>query len=199
MNKKSLFEVKVDENITLRIRNIEDSAILFNLINKNRKHLSEFLNWVPKTKEVSDTENFILRKLEEFEKGTSCDFGIYYDNILIGSAGFHSICKTNKHASIGYLISKEYEGKGIVTKVVTKLLEIGLEKYKLHRVEIRMIVENKKSQAIPKKLGFKHEGTLRDIIFVNNKFHSMEIWSTLLCPIKKGLNNKKEDDKCNGK
>ncbi len=179
MKNKSPYTVRVDSEITLRIRTKDEAKELFNLVKENKKHLGKFLYWVDDTKKISDSEEFIGKILSEFTEGTSCDFGIYFNDVMIGSGGYHDIKKKHKSGEIGYWISKKYEGKGIMTRVVKKIIEIGKKKYKLHRIVIRMDTRNKKSQSIPKKLGFTYEGTLRDEKFVENKFFSSEVWSLL--------------------
>lgn len=44
MKSKSPFILRVDENITLRIRTKRDAKEVFNLVQENRKHLSKFLD-----------------------------------------------------------------------------------------------------------------------------------------------------------
>lgn len=136
--------------------------------------------WVDEVKNISDIEEFISKNIKTFKKGVSCDFGIYFNGVMIGSGGYHYINCSHRNGEIGYWISKEYEGKGIITKAVKKMVEIGKKKYKLHRVEIRMNPLNERSKSVPKKLGFTHEGTLRDEIIIRSKFRSTEIWSLLV-------------------
>jgi len=142
--------------------------------------LREYLSWIDKTKNLSDSEKFIAKVFNGYKKGTSCDFGIYYQGVMVGSGGFHTIDQKNKSAEIGYWIAKDFEGRGIISKVVGKMVEIGKTKYKLHRIVIKADTENKRSLAIPNKLKFKYEGTMRDCDFKKGKFRSIEVWSLLV-------------------
>ena len=71
------------------------------------------------------------------------------------------------------------QGKGIMTQACKRLIQYGFEKMNLHRMEINVVPENLKSLAIPKKLGFYHEGTIRESLFFNNKFYDGEKYSLL--------------------
>ncbi|MCX6753306.1 MAG: GNAT family protein [Candidatus Nomurabacteria bacterium] len=199
MQGKSPYVVKVDSDIELRIRTENEAEELFNLIQNNKEHLGKFLYWINKANAFSYIKEFAHKYLIGYEGGTSCDFGIYFKDKMIGSGGFHRINQTHKKGEIEYWISEEYEGRGIVTKAVQKIIEIGREKYNLHRIVIMINTENEESKAIPKKLGFKYEGTMEYDKYINGKFISTEIWSLILCPVKKEINNKTEDHKCNGK
>lgn len=178
--KKTPYIVKIDSDITLRIRTKEEASILLALVKKNKKHLRQYLPWVDKTKEITDSGKFITKMLSGYKKGTSCDLGIYYQGVMVGSGGFHTIDQKNKSAEIGYWIAKEFEGRGIISNVVRKLIEIGKKKYKLHRIVIKVDTKNKRSLSIPNKLEFTYEGTMRDCKFDKGKFYSIEVWSLLI-------------------
>jgi ribosomal-protein-serine acetyltransferase len=49
----------------------------------------------------------------------------------------------------------------------------------LHRVEIRCGVGNTRSRKIPERLGFAFEGTLREAIWVNGRFHDLAVYGLL--------------------
>jgi ribosomal-protein-serine acetyltransferase len=49
----------------------------------------------------------------------------------------------------------------------------------MNRIQIRTAVENTRSRAVAERLGFKFEGTLRDIIEVCGKPQSLDIHSLL--------------------
>ena len=176
----SPYTVEVDSEITLRIRTADEAPVLFALIKENQKHLNQFLYWVDLTHTIYDSGMFIEKIIKGYEKGTSCDFGIYLNGLLIGSGGLIEIDAKNKSCEIGYWIAEAYQGKGIITRSVKKMIEIATEKYNIHRIVIRMDIENTKSQSIPKKLGFTYEGTMRDLKIYKEKFRSIEIWSLLV-------------------
>jgi ribosomal-protein-serine acetyltransferase len=180
MEKQYPRSVVIDNNVSLRIRTKEDALEVFNLVKLNKNYLGKYLPWVYETRTVEDTERFIERVSTTFEKGESCDFGIYYDDKIIGSGGFNVIDSRNKVGYVGYLIAEEFQGRGIVTTLVKKMLEIAKETYGLHRIVILVDVENERSKAIPRRLGFTLEGIEKDSKFYNEAFHSMEVWSLLL-------------------
>ena len=52
-------------------------------------------------------------------------------------------------------------GQGIMTKSVRELIDLGFNYYSIKRNDIRCAVENNRSRAIPDRLGFRNEGTIR--------------------------------------
>lgn len=82
---------------------------------------------------------------------------------LVGSVGLR-IDRQQRTADIGFWIDGSYEGRGLVTKAVTAILDeafgpLGLEKITLHAE-----VANVRSRALARRLGFVEEGILRAAI-----------------------------------
>ncbi len=64
-------------------------------------------------------------------------------------------------AEIGYALSTPYQGRGVMTEGVGRLLAEIFEHTPLERLEARCAVENAASRRVLEKNGFRHEGTLR--------------------------------------
>ena len=82
-------------------------------------------------------------------------------------------------ASVGYWISREMEGKGVVTKCCRVLIDYLFDTMGLNRVQINCNVENARSRAIPEKLGFTLEGTLREVEYLDGRFGDWAVYSLL--------------------
>lgn len=171
--------IQVDENIRLEITSSKFATQLFDVINHNRRHLSEFLPWVENMQSEKNVRQYL-----EYSEGLICEkkevsFIIFLDEKAVGRIGIHHINLPNKTGAIGYWLSKSAEGKGIITRSCIALINYGFRELDLHRIEIKAAVTNVKSQAIPEKLHFKKEGILREAEFVNNKFRDLFIYSML--------------------
>lgn len=111
---------------------------------------------------ADDFEPIIPIWIRNYADNNGFDAGIRYNGKLVGMIGLHYIDWKNSATSIGYFLSEEAQGKGIITRAVSSLLEYLFETLKLNRVEIQVAVNNQKSIAIPERLGFFREGTKRD-------------------------------------
>ena len=165
-----LLELCVDEQITLRPFTLEDADVLFELTDNNRQYLSQWLRWVDTIHSVDDAVAFIQTELAGAAKGTKLGFVILYNNVPVGSIEFVCIDKTNRQAAIGYWISQEFQGLGIITRACRFLTSYGFTSLNLHRIEIRCATGNTKSRAIPERLGFVQEGILRDAQWLRDHF-----------------------------
>lgn len=89
---------------------------------------------------------------------------------LIGGCSFHIKYRRNsKKDEIGYWLARPYWNKGIMTKVVNKLCEIGFKKFGLKRIEATVFIHNDASCRVLEKTGFKLEGIFRKSIKKRSK------------------------------
>jgi ribosomal-protein-serine acetyltransferase len=66
-----------------------------------------------------------------------------------------------------------------MTAAVRLLVDHALTEWQLNRVEIRVAVENLRSRAIPERLGFSQEGTLRKADLVDGRYLDSVVYSML--------------------
>ena len=66
-----------------------------------------------------------------------------------------------------------------MTKCTKTLIRYVYEEYDINRIEIRMSTKNKKSRAIPIRLGFTQEGILRSNERLQGKFSDSYVFSLL--------------------
>lgn len=66
-------------------------------------------------------------------------------------------------AEFGYILNKNYSGKGYMTEASSKLMSVGFEYLDLERIYARFDINNKKSGNVMERLGMKKEGELRHL------------------------------------
>lgn len=154
-------KIVVNQDLELKLLKLEDAKELFELTEQNRSYLRKWLSWLDKNQTIEDTKKFIQTGLEKFEKDKGFELGIWYQDQLIGCIGLPLLNKDHNKAVIGYWLSQEFQGQGIMTEVVKGLVNYLFKELKLNRVEINCAIGNEKSCAIPQRLGFACEGTIR--------------------------------------
>lgn len=174
-----MFPIYVDNDIEIRLLEKSIAKELYSLSDRNRSHLRKWLPWVDGTTSISDTEKFIESGQKQFKKSNGFQAGIWYQGHIAGAIGIHEVDRANKKTSMGYWLAKDQEGKGIVTKSVRAVVDLSFNQLGLHRVEIRCATGNKKSLAIPERLGFKNEGTLREVEWLYDHFEDLVVYSIL--------------------
>lgn len=169
--------VKVDKELYLRMISFNDADEVFALINANRDYLSKWLPFVVITKSVKNTMAFI----DEVKKPYSREmvFTISYHDKIAGLIGFKDIDRSNRKFEIGYWITSENEGKGIVTRCCRSTIDLAFNKMKMNRAQIKCGIGNERSANIPKRLGFTFEGIERAGEMHNDKYIDLEVYSML--------------------
>ena len=174
-----MFIYKIDENVSLKLIELNDAARVFELTDQSRNYLKEWLSWIDFTESVEDTKSFIRGCLKGYADNQSLNTVIFFNGDIVGTAGFNSINWSNHTAYIGYWLGEEYQGKGIMTKVAKALTDYAINHLHLNKVEIRVATENKKSRSIPERLGYVNEGTIRQAEWLYDHYVDHVVYGVL--------------------
>jgi ribosomal-protein-serine acetyltransferase len=172
-------ELKAGRGLALRPLSLADAKTLFALVEANRERLQRWLPWPDANRSVQDSRAYISRMRALTKAGVGQTFGLWWKDELVGVAGFNWIDGANCNAAIGYWLAQHAEGHGLMTSAVSALLRYGFRTLKLHRIEIRAGVRNRRSRAIPQRLGFRHEGTLREAERLGDRFVDHAVYGLL--------------------
>jgi ribosomal-protein-serine acetyltransferase len=151
-----------DGEICLQPIGVGDAEEIFFIVDRDRGYLREWLPWVDKTVSVKDILHFIEQAQKQFDKKTGLIICIRSQGKIAGLIGFNFFDWNNRSTLLGYWLAQDQQGQGIMTRSCALLLNYAFTELSLNRVEIRCAVENKKSRAIPERLGFKNERTIRN-------------------------------------
>ncbi len=152
----------IEDDLELRVPNERDADELFLNVDANRDYLREWLPWVDDVTSVEDEAAAIRRSAETREKGKGCFYLICLEGNIVGTLSLNSIDWDNRGFVVGYWISEESMGKGIVTKSCARLLDHCFDDLCLHRGALEVAVENNASIAIAERLGMRLEGITRE-------------------------------------
>ena len=171
--------ININERIRLELTAEKHAKALYDAVDSNREHLSAFLPWVGSMQSIEDFLSYIKNCELLYQQKKEISFVILLDDALVGRVGLHHLDLQNKNAAIGYWLTKNAEGKGIISQSCKALITFGFQELGLHRIEIKAATGNIRSQAIPEKLNFKKEGILRQAEWVNNQYLDLYIYSML--------------------
>lgn len=82
---------------------------------------------------------------------------------VIGSIGLEddSIRKNIRSRELGYSLSEDYWGEGLMTEAAKRMIRYSFEETNITMLMIRTAETNRRSQRVIEKCGFRYEGTLR--------------------------------------
>ena len=176
--------INIDENIKIELINENHSQPIFDIVDKNRIHLRQWLPFVDRMQTVEFAENFVKGTIQRNKDGNEFAFVIIENDKVIGRIGVYKIDGQNKIGEIGYWLAENLQGKGIITKSCKALIDFCFSDLQLNRIEIKCGTENFKSKTIPEKLNFTREGVIREGELLYDKFIDLNLYSLLKTDIK---------------
>ena len=173
------FEHRVDETLSLRLLTSADAKDLAALVRGNLARLSPWLPFATEDYNDQMADGFIQATAKQWASGQGFSAGIILDGQLAGSIGVHELSWNQGHASLGYWVGAEAEGKGVVTRAARALLTWMFDESELERAEIRAATDNLRSRRLAERLGFRLEGVLRHEALLEGRWLDMAVYGLL--------------------
>lgn len=151
--------------ITLRPWRIEDLSSLVNYAN-NPKIAARLTDAFPYPYTEEDGNRFI-------EMASNQDpvliFAIDLDGEAIGGIGLHPKSDIDRlNAELGYWLAEPFWGRGIMSKAIHMMIEIGFKSLAVTRIYARPFGSNIASQRVLEKSGFVLEGRFDKVLIKND-------------------------------
>jgi ribosomal-protein-alanine N-acetyltransferase len=146
---------------TTRLVDLEDAAVLTDLVVRNRDFLAP---WEPVRPDSYFTFQgqvaVIAEALERYEEGTQVPRVILDEaGAVVGRINLNNVVRgAFESASVGYWLAQEAGGRGLATKAVAEMVTVGFQLEGLHRLEAGTVRENVRSQAVLEHNGFVQFG-----------------------------------------
>lgn len=171
--------IEVDSEILLRPIAETDEQAMWQAIDGDREYLGKYLPWIDTYPTAeSHLSQFTQRRVERDVFDRSEGYLVEYRGELAGTVGFGFPNRDNG-VEVGYWLRQDLQGRGIITRSIEAVITMLIVEMGLHRVTIRAATTNLPSRGIPERLGFTHEGTMRDGALVNGEYLDLEIYSML--------------------
>jgi ribosomal-protein-serine acetyltransferase len=166
------------DSLGVRPLEIEDAPELHVLVERNREHLARWMPWAAE-QDLGGTERFLAEAEEQFARNNGFQAAIEPEGEIVGVVGFHAVDWINRNTSLGYWLAADAQGQGTMTTTVRALVDFAFYEWELHRLEIHCAPENCRSRAIPERLGFREEATLREAELVGGRYLDSVVYGLL--------------------
>jgi RimJ/RimL family protein N-acetyltransferase len=151
------------ERLVVRCYEPEDAPLLKAAVDSSIDHLLPWMPWARfEPQSVADKVELCRAFRGQFDLDQNYVYGIFSadETEQLGGSGLHPRANDGS-LEIGYWVATSAMGRGIATEVTAVLTRAGFELAGLDRIDIQVEPTNGRSLAIPRKLGFTEEGTLR--------------------------------------
>ena len=169
--------LNIAENTVLKPLSLDDAPYMFQIIDEERDYLRKWLPFIDQTVAEQNIRDYIEFSLSI--EGAP-QFTIYTQEQFVGLVGFKGSDLDNRKIEIGYWLSQNAQGQGIMTSAVSALTSFAFNTMAFNRIKIEVAVDNHKSRKIPEKLGFTLEGIEREgELLVDHVFTDLAIYGLL--------------------
>ncbi|PKB18189.1 GNAT family N-acetyltransferase [Flavobacterium sp. 5] len=173
------FPILKTERLLLRQLTANDADTLL-VLRSNEQVMKYIPRPYLKTKE--EALELIAMFDDKIENGIGINWGITFLNDpekILGIIGHYRMKPEHYRAEVGYMLFPEYNGKGIVSEALRKVVEYGFNEMKLHSIEAILDPENIASEKVLLKNGFVKEAHLIENEFYEGRFLDSMIYSKL--------------------
>lgn len=170
-------KIKVNDIVSLELINLSHSNGIFEMIDQNRVHLRQWLDFVDKMQSPEFVQAFVKETCKKNSNGSEYAFVILKDGNMIGRVGIYKIDKEVKTGEMGFWLVQSAQGKGIVTLSCKKLIDFCFQYLKLENIQLKCGVDNHKSNAVAKRLKFTYQNILPQAEWINNRFVDLNLYA----------------------
>lgn len=183
---------QVKELITPRLRliSLEDKHLddLFSIYSdeETMRYWDDFPH-----KDHTKTKELLELLQNRINNQTGISWGIILNkksNNIIGTISYNRYSK-NGLATIGYILSRNFWNKGLMSEALAEFIEYGFSNLGIHRIEAHVEPGNVASEMLLLKVGFKKEGLLRERHFYKGSYQNLIIYGLLRTDDRKTKHN----------
>jgi ribosomal-protein-serine acetyltransferase len=175
-----MFELTVDNEITVRTLHPDDAGAFFQLLERNRPRLRPWIDpsSLPETAQATriftvecyfgsldpltaiDTPYIDEVRPYYAPSDPPMEMGIWFRGALVGEITLSTLEGSSTAAEFGYWIDADHEGKGLVTRCIRALMEHAVDHMAIERFVIGCALDNQRSRAVPERLGYHLRETI---------------------------------------
>ncbi|BET65480.1 GNAT family N-acetyltransferase [Opitutales bacterium ASA1] len=168
-----------DGVVALRPLGPEHALAMAEAAAESRDRLSPWLPWCTPQYGPAHAAEFAGSRPEAWVDATEYAFAIFADapERFVGVCGLNELRPLHHTANLGYWVRSSATGRGYAPAAARLLARFGLLHLPLRRIEIVVAVDNRASCRAAIKSGARHEGTLRNRLYLHGRSHDAEVYS----------------------
>lgn len=172
-----MLEARLKDGVSMKLLERREAGSFFEYVERDRRHSERWVPFVSKTITLQDADAYIEKFLDAFKAGSGYFWALWKDGRIIGLVLIKDIDRGLGMAELGYMIDRDHEGRGIVAEACAAMIDMAFTTLALDKLKICCSDENERSGAIPRKFGFRLEGTLRNESRVNGELQNLQHWA----------------------
>jgi ribosomal-protein-serine acetyltransferase len=144
-----------------------------------RPHLAPWIPFAATVVDLDSARAFLQRYADRMAADDGRLYAIRVGGELAGGVLFRTFDAASGVCEVGVWLAPEAEGRGLVTRAVTHMIDWAVEARGMQRVEWHTDPANERSAAVARRLGMRREGVLRSSFVLGRERRDTEIWAVL--------------------
>lgn len=101
------------------------------------------------------------------------------DGVVVGLLGYNTWSREHDRAEVGYDLARRLWGRGLAAEAMRAVLDFGFDAMGLNRISAHTEVANTRSIRMLERLGFRREGTLRELVRDGDAYRDVAVYAVL--------------------
>lgn len=151
------------KRLVLRCWSPSDAPLLSRAVEESMDHLRPWMPWIGGEPKTLDARVAYLRSMRaQFDGDEQWVYGVFdaHEKTVLGGTGLHPRLGP-RALEIGYWVHSAHVNQGLATELAGALTRVAFALHDVLRMEIHCDPANARSAAVPRKLGYHHDATLR--------------------------------------
>lgn len=176
------FSRRLGDDAVLVPRTAAIADAYYELLFANHERLARWEPWAAELPTPEGTRSFLEATGRHWLGGSELPVAIAVPAgngwQLAGAVGLR-IDRYSRSGDVGYWIDGSYEGRGLVTRAASVVLDEAFGPLALDKVTLHTEVANERSRAVALRLGFVQEGELREAHAYANERRDVAVYGLL--------------------
>jgi RimJ/RimL family protein N-acetyltransferase len=154
-----------------------ETPALLRAVSESVDHLRPWMPWTAEAPTVQSQGEFVLRAIGQWQTGESFGYWMRENTTgaLVGGCGLHARLGPDA-IEIGYWVHRNWTRRGYATSAARALTTAGLALAGIGRVEIRCDEANHASASVPRRLGYRLDRVMDDLIDAPGETGRKMVW-----------------------
>lgn len=136
------------------------------------------MSWAPAAS-LETSRTYATTMEQRWNQQTDWSFTMFFGDETIGSISLMRYQALFSLCELGYWLRSDLAGRGLMTEAGKAVCDFAFDHVGVHRIELRAAIDNPGSRRVAEKLGFSHEGRLREAGWVESGYQDMYLFGLL--------------------
>lgn len=160
---------------------VHHAPSMWDAIRRSRSALEPWLPWVPFVTDLDATTRFLSASTADWDSHKAIRLALQtnHEHRFLGIISLESLQVLHRNGDLGYWLSNENVGQGIMHEACTLVLRWAFYTLGMHRVRVAASTANARSISVIRRLGFRFEGVARNAEFCSGRWLDHEVYAML--------------------